>query len=321
MSAELDYSTGRAAIAYVGDTPWHQEGQIMAPGQTLEQWRIAAGLNWAVEKRQIYMCEPDIAPKKIPSHNALVRDDTGDVLSIVSNRYIPHQPQVIVEFFRDMISDYGFTMETMGALRGGRQIWALARMNDSFDLGLNDMMNSYVLLATSYDKSLATLAMYTNVRVVCSNTLSLATGNGKTRHGVRARHDAMLDSSAIKAQLGLLPEVRDEFETHAKEMTRYDMPEIETREYFADVLRIEDGNQPLAEQPLTFRKLMDCLQHAPGSDYTSANHTLWGAFNAVTYYQDHVAPDRGGRIGSATFGAGGQRKKRAWDLALEKMAA
>ena len=53
MAALLDMSTGKAGIAYVGEVPWHGLGQELEEGASLDQWRVAAGLDWKYLPRQV----------------------------------------------------------------------------------------------------------------------------------------------------------------------------------------------------------------------------------------------------------------------------
>jgi phage/plasmid-like protein (TIGR03299 family) len=105
----------------------------------------------------------------------LVRSGTHAALSIVSGDYQIVQPIEVLEFYRELMDLYGHTLETAGALAGGRKVWALARTGviSTADTGDKDKLAAYVLLATSCDKTLATTAAFTSARVVCQNTCSL----------------------------------------------------------------------------------------------------------------------------------------------------
>ena len=58
MAHEIDFSKGRPAIAYKGDKPWHGFGRLMSEDENLEEWKVAAGLDWTVEPRQV-LYKPD----------------------------------------------------------------------------------------------------------------------------------------------------------------------------------------------------------------------------------------------------------------------
>ncbi len=57
----------------------------------------------------------------------LYRSDTLAPLSVVSPRYTVVQPHEVLHFFNDLVHAGGFELETAGVLKGGRQLWALAR--------------------------------------------------------------------------------------------------------------------------------------------------------------------------------------------------
>ena len=57
MAHDIDTTTGTAAIAYMGDTPWHKLGQQMQAGQSIEQWQKAAGMDFDIESGDIYRKE------------------------------------------------------------------------------------------------------------------------------------------------------------------------------------------------------------------------------------------------------------------------
>jgi hypothetical protein len=106
----------------------------------------------------------------------LMRSDTEEALSVVSGDYQVVQPKKILEFYRDLTRQCGYSLETAGALKGGRKVWALARTGIDGSVGEDgqDQLAAYLLLATSCDKTLATTAAFTSIRVVCQNTLSFA---------------------------------------------------------------------------------------------------------------------------------------------------
>jgi hypothetical protein len=49
----IDQSTGRDAIAFVGQTPWHGLGKQLTSGADIETWRREAGLDYKVERTPV----------------------------------------------------------------------------------------------------------------------------------------------------------------------------------------------------------------------------------------------------------------------------
>ncbi|GEQ77475.1 hypothetical protein CTTA_4480 [Comamonas testosteroni] len=123
------------------------------------------------------------------------RRDTQAPLSVVSSRYQVVQPREVLEFYRDLTEVAGYELETAGVLKAGRKFWALARTGKSAVLKGKDVVNGYLLLATSCDGTLATVAMPTTVRVVCNNTLTIALRDGVG--AVKVPHSTAFDAQAV----------------------------------------------------------------------------------------------------------------------------
>lgn len=340
MSHEIDFSRGQAAIAFRGETPWHGLGFQILPEDTVDDIRIKAGLDYDVIKTPVQYTRSVATPPGFDPRPAqqlmgsqdkcvLYRSDTGIDLSIVSNRYQVVQPRQIVEFYRDLVEQYGFELEVVGALAGGRKVWALANTRNAFQLRDHDEVRSYLLLATSYDGTMATQARFTSVRVVCNNTLSYATESG--RADVTVPHSTTFDADKVKLDLKIGAPWA-EFERQAGLMQSrvisrdetvrlflkayYDLSDTdEIRAFQADEAKAKAGEKLMT-------RLTKALFESPGAQLSSARGTLWGALNAVTYDVDHSLPSRTAdtRLSKAWFGTGDAIKRRALDHALKLVA-
>jgi phage/plasmid-like protein (TIGR03299 family) len=321
MSHLIDQTAGMNAIAYVGDTPWHGLGQTMQPNEPLEAWRQRAGLGWeAIMTPALFQTDQDVAT--IPDQSVLYRSDTRAALSVVSNRYKIVQPEEIVEFYRDLTESHGFKMETLGAIKSGRVIWALARTGDvaKVDNGI-DRVDGFLLLSTSFDGSMATTGRFTTVRVVCNNTLTMAHHDDKP--AVSIPHSRLFDVQAAKIKLG----VGDAFTTFMEEAKRMANAPVTTKqaiEYFLAVFHDMTSAEVVEKQAVkaTDRTIARLSQHfiaGPGSELATAKSTVWGLLNAVTHDVDYNARSRTGdsRLASAWYGDGARLKEKARELALE----
>ena len=126
MSHDIDQSTGMPAIAYVGVQPWHGLGEQLPEGQPIEAWVKAAQLDWELRRLPVqYLVEGKL--RTMDRSFVLARSDTGEALSIVKDDYKIVQPKDVLEFYHDLVSHHGYTLETAGTLNGGRKVWALAR--------------------------------------------------------------------------------------------------------------------------------------------------------------------------------------------------
>lgn len=311
---------GYTEMAFVGDTPWHGLGQELAEGASLEQWRVAAGMDWALESSPVQFSAPD-ADGDSHNHiytgqNVLYRSDNHEPMSVVSNRYKPVQPAEVLGFFKDLVEDAGFKLHTAGTLRGGRRLWALAETGKYGEVCKDDGVGGFLLLSTSCDKSLSTTARFTSVRVVCNNTLTLA--HEDKRSVVKVPHSAVFDPEKVHTALGNVAESFGTFMAMARHLQQIQM-NATTASSFVQALvkpyaQMKDDSVDLTKNR-AYQSIMSLFDGgAKGSDLVG--HTRWGMLNAVTEYYDHFNPSRNSdyRLDNAWFGTGELIKARAVEL-------
>ena len=316
MPHDIDQSTGKPAIAYVGEKPWHGLGEELPGGQSIETWLQAARLDWELKRLPVQYLV-DGTHRTMEDRFVLARSDTHEALSIVSGEYQIVQPREVLEFYRDLMQEYGYTLETAGALDCGRKVWALARTGviEAADKPGEDKIAAYVLLATSCDKTLATTAAFTSIRVVCRNTLFFATEEvrKKGRPQVKVPHNYYFDAAQVKAQLGLMAPAWKDFLEKVRKMADYRMQAEQAAAFFESLLAQKKG-KPLSRTAERERQTITALfRSAPGQVMATAMGTLWGAVCAVTFYTDHVRSGAEERLDAAWFGAGCALKEKAWN--------
>lgn len=330
MAQVIDITNGQPAIQYRHDTPWGSSGETVSADATVEQWQEKAGLLWDVRKEQLFRSNDtetgEIDMKLVRNNVCLVRSDNDYPLSIVSPKYQVVQPKTLVEFFHQLKSDNLLSIETMGTSREGRVVWALGRTGRNFEVTPGDQVDEFVLIATSYDKSLSTVVIRTSLRVRCMNMLPMLLRTNDARVSrLRGSHLGTFDFEAARHMVQRTAE--DELELHTfveqvQTLAQHKMSHDELVSYLVGVLYPSEALQQAATPDVIAKNvsaLLDIYANAPGQDM--AQGTAWGALNAVTYYVDHVrgrSADR--RFHAALFDVGAQMKKRAFGNAL-KLAA
>ena len=315
-------------IAYVGTTPWHNLGNALPAKQPLDVWARQAGMDWTIQETPVrFLTEQAGALGSIQSFDAqkvLYRSDTTAPLSVVSQRYQVVQPREVLEFYRDLTDISGYELETAGVLKAGRKFWALARTGKSCSLKGNDTVNSYLLLATSCDGTLATTATPTTIRVVCHNTLSIAL-QGATS-AIRVPHSTSFDAQVVKQQLGVAVGQWDSFMYRMKTLAERKIKTHEAMNYFLKVICNTDQHSDLSVG-LTNERALKKVQmlyegHGRGAEMQAAKDTAWGLLCAVTEFVDHEkqARSQDNRLDSAWFGQGAALKQRALEHALQLVA-
>jgi len=324
------------SMAYVGDTPWHGLGSELSPKQPIEVWAREAGMDWRIESSDVnFMAENDRGHNLIlpfAEQKVLYRSDTFDPLSVVSQRYQEVQPEEILEFYRDLTEQSHFELETAGVLKGGRKLWALARTGQSASLRGGDVSHGYLLLATACDGTLATTAQFTNIRVVCNNTLavSLADGSGGV---VKVPHSTSFDADKVKQQLGVSVNQWDEHIYEMKQLSERRVTQAEAANYLSRVFNDQDNDIILFNSA---KKEKDAVPNAKamnkvmtmfngqgrGADLDAAKDTAYGLLCSITEYVDHErrAMNTDNRLNSAWFGAGAKLKQKGLEESLRLLA-
>lgn len=314
-----------SGIAYVGDKPWHTLGRCLPPKQSLETWARAAGMDWTICETPVRFIASESASNDavlaFEDQKVLYRSDNQQALSVVSKRYKVVQPKEVLEFYRDLTQASGYELETAGCLKGGKKMWALARTGKESALKGGDLVQGYILLATSCDSSLATVALHTSVRVVCANTLSVALDNA--RGAVKVPHSTTFDPALVKSQLGIAVSQWDNFMYRMKELTDCKVKDVAAEKFLRKLICQTDAPAS-ANERLTQAKALKTIEnlyagHGRGAELASAKGTAWGLLNAVTQFVDHErrARSQDYRLDSAWFGAGASLKDRALAQTLE----
>ena len=341
------------------DIPWHGLGNPLSPKQPMEVWKKQAGMDWHIQQTPVrFVIQEKSAEilgklKSYDDQKVLYRSDTLEPLSVVSKRYQVVQPGEILEFYKDLTQYAGYELETAGVLKGGRKFWALAKTGQSATIKGKDKVNGYLLLATSCDGTLATVATPTTVRVVCNNTLAIAmqeslrdAQNGQSGFrstAIRVPHNTKFDGELIKKRLGIAVSHWDEFMYGMRQLAKRKMKESEAQAYFRQVLcedsdsgkyQIPENSSPqpymsnkVGRAFLNEERMLNTVNalyqgHGRGAEMTGTQNTAWGLLCAVTEYVDHErrARNTDNRLDSAWFGQGALIKQKALEQALQLVA-
>lgn len=308
-------------MAYANEVPWHGLGNNIDADSTIEDWQRQSGLDWTVSKRPVhYHARVNSGEYTINAVTpfkdkfVLARDTDNTPFSVVSDRYKPVQPKDVLEFFRDLIATHGMTIETAGSLKDGKRIWALAKTGDAHKVLGSDLVDSYLLLATSYDLTFSTLAQFTSVRVVCNNTLRQSLKDYISR--VSIPHFRDFNATQIHEQLGLGRAQWGAFSQALDAIAKIKLDSAKAKEVLGKVFVTPEKDITYVDPQV--EKILRLFEgKAIGADI--AGQTGWGLVNAVTEYADHHkrARSQGNRLDNAWFGATANIKDAVFHEVLE----
>lgn len=320
MAHELAFFTdGRARMAYVGDTPWHNLGQQLTKGAKLETWAEQAGMDFEILGAPVTFKAASGKTYQQGSKQVLYRADTDEPLGVVGNKYKVVQPIAILEFFRNLVAEQGFELETAGVLFNGAKYWAMANTGNVATLKGKDTLRQYLMLATACDGSLRTTGKFINTRAVCNNTVTMALGENNPGGMVKVSHSSVFDAGQMQIELGVADQSWKVHIDKIKAMAARSVTDEEAirfvAELFGDTERPLDDNKTI---PAVGKVLGLYAGYGKGSDMTSAKGTAWGLLNAATEYVDwHIGKNQDRRLESAWMYGGSNLKQQAFDLAFD----
>ena len=317
MAHEVEMINGQAQLAYVGDVPWHGLGVEVRNDMTPEQIMVKAGLDWTVEKEEVQT----VSGVKIPGKKALVRSSDGSVLDMVGDDWNPVQNTQAFEFFSDFVMAGDMEMNVAGSLKDGKNVFALAKIKESFTILGEDQVDSYLLFSNPHQYGKAVDIRFTPIRVVCNNTLTFSLQSA-SKNFVKLNHRSVFDADMVKQQMGLASEKFAMYKDMATFLSTKKFSVDALIQYYDEVFPHTYANsrdkkvQELADLTKNGKQAMDILYTQPGAQYGEG--TWWQALNSVTYMTDHLmGKNSESRLQSSWFGQNQARKVKAVNKAVE----
>ena len=218
------------------------------------------------------------------------------------------------------VKEGDMTMGTAGSLNNGRQVWGLANIKQGFKLPGGDEVQGHLLISHPHQWGKSLTIMFTPVRVVCNNTLTMALGQQGERF--RMPHVKAFDAEVVSAAeqaLGLASEQLESFEEQSKFLASKQYNDDKFDLFLAQLFQpalITGDTVDRTQFNRTCENVHELVYTQPGAKMSEGS--WWSAVNAVTYYADHRAGrSRDASLSSAWFGPRAATKRRALELATE----
>lgn len=317
MAHELANINGQVAMAYAqkAGVPWHGLGVEVSNDMTPEQMMVAANLDWTVSKSDMFYNYNGKEQKA--NTQALIRDSDGFMFDTVGEDWKPVQNSEAFEFFTDFVEKGQMQMDTAGALKDGRIVWALASINSGFTLFGGDEVEGFLLFTNPHMYGKSIDVRFCATRVVCNNTLTMALRE-KSKNVVKINHRSEFDAERVKEILGVSQHKVEEFKEIAEFLGSKRYTKDDLINFYGEIF----GTSKVEGKQLSRNgeQAMEMIETQPGADF--AKGTFWQAFNSVTYVADHVLGNAASsRLKSAWFGQNAIRKQKALQLAFDMAKA
>lgn len=274
----------------VREVPWHGLGTVVSETPNSTEAIKLAGLDWNVEQQRVsYDANTKTGQINITLNDRFInyRSDTGEFLGIVSNEYKPVQNVKAFEFTDGLLEiDEGITYETAGSIKGGKHVWLLAKMPEKIILG--DSYNPFMLFSCGHDGKTPVTVTMTPVRVVCSNTLTLALSTSNSHRTWRFTHNGNIMDKLHEAKMIVLRSTKymEDFEKEAEEMgtAKVSNQDIQNLLGYLFPIEITDGKR----KQNSVRESIESFNHCYNmDDLSNIRGTKWGIISAISDMETH----------------------------------
>lgn len=287
---------------------WHGLGTVFDHEVTdyVAMLDLAGLSGWQVREEELVVSGFPEANFVVPA-KAIVASigDEDRVLGVTGDRYEIVQNEEAFSFLQSLHD--GARWETAGAIKDGRVVFGSMAFDRDFvidESGVADEVKSYLLVYTSHDGSTGVAGGITPTRVVCQNTLNVATGNAKQTFKMRHTATVQERMSAEAALWRQANTYMDEFEKEAKALFA---KSVTDKAYFDIVQDLFPKPEKDVKGALTkWEKRQEVFAQAwNGTPNEGIKGTAWGVFNALTEANQWGRNMRSGDKGTENFFAAG----------------
>ena len=312
-----------------GERAWHGMGVVTDGTLPAREAFETADALFTVEKRELRVPIEVNRPGDtyLAGHGAVefqpagvfgvVRTDTQALLGYVSKQYEIVQNDSLLrmaEFIREEVD-----MDCVIVLSDGAKVCFTATLRGAeTDIVPGDTVKRRIVGYLGHDGKTGCGAKFTNIRVVCQNTLTAALGESGAHSSITHKNGANNNFDALISSIDV---ARQDFVTECelmREFSRASMGIDDFRKFVDEVYNIDEGQ--------VFRKrekLENAFRLGFGNEY--ASYSVWSGVNAITQVETSTRNTTAARgraqFARGTFGVGAQISKKAFAVARDLVSA
>jgi len=211
------------------------------------------------------------------------RSDNNHCMGSVTDRYVAMQNHQLVELLLQASERLNLDITNGGSLKGGAKVFYQIELPKQF-IGKSDIKRQLTAL-NSHDGSGSICFGSSNTVVVCQNTFNMASKETtKVRHTVSSEDkvkDIVADMQrTIEKDLLLM----DTF----KRMADVELKEEMVVNLISKLFKV-DATKQLTDVHTRTKNAITAFADSLNTEMKDEGKTVWGLFNAVTRYTNHVA--------------------------------
>jgi phage/plasmid-like protein (TIGR03299 family) len=295
MPAGISNEGGKDLFAYNRQNghPWHSLGQPFDRYMTIEEALELSGSDDLVIPVTLY-AQTDDAMIEVTDTIGMWSNKHGLIATGMSPGYVPTQRREIAEIAYQIVGLAGDSahIDTMGNLgEHANRFFTYIKVPDMVidPNGIADTIERGVVAATSFDGSLRNLIFYSDIRVVCGNTLAFAMGKAKKMISVKHTRNSEAKIKEAALALEYLGAREEEITAKAEAMLRVDGDKALTR-VLDNLWPTDDKDLDAKARTRRENEKLQVRFLYEGSDNLNVNlvgRTGWAAYNATVEYLDH----------------------------------
>ena len=301
------------------ENAWHNQGIVTEGTLPARDAFETANALFGVEKRELQypvFKDPNIVGVEPAGVYGVVRTDTQDLLGIVSKAYEVVQNDSLLrmaEFIREEAD-----MDSVVVLKNGARLAFTATLRGATkEVVPGDKVFRRLVGYLGHDGKTGCGAIFTNVRVVCANTLAAAlSSDNKTsiihKTGANTNFDKLITS---------IDTARQTFGQEIQSMKELAQTQcsIDDFRYFLEKVYEKDLKDSKSIDDLKkTQQIIRSYNWGFGTDIPGVSGTLWGALNAVTEFETSTKRgNKKSKFMKANFGTGLTTSARAFAIAQD----
>jgi len=238
----------------------------------------ATGLNWTVNKEKLFT-----ANGLETNSYGIFRNDDNNWLGTVGNKYTPMQNWELAETIIEATEGIGLVTTRGGQLKNGSKVYLQAALPDEF-VGRSSIKR-HITALNSHDGTTSIGFGSSSTVVVCENTFFHAYKDlDKFRHFASAGESIKAAIADLRKALELDQSLMDSFKRMADMEMKDEIVERVIRKLFA-------VDPSASQKDYSSRKInqINAFASALNTEITLEGKTVWGLFNGVTRYTNHIA--------------------------------
>ena len=310
-----------------GQAAWHGQGVVTEGTLPAREAFETADALFTVEKRELSY------PKEVVGYNSsdsvvryerepagvfgVVRTDTQALLGVVSRQYEIVQNDSLLrmaEFLREETD-----LDSVVVLANGAKVCFTATLRGTQkDIIPGDTVKRRIVGYLGHDGKTGCGAKFTDIRVVCQNTLAAALMDSGAHRSITHKNGANAQFDVLIQSINVARQDFDEQVDLMKEFSRTSMGIDGFREFVDEVYNIDESQ--------VFRKrdkLEQLFRYGKGMDF--APFSVWNGVNAITELETSTLSQTSSgakrQFARANFGAGYTLSKKAMTIAKQLVTA